>query len=80
MSEVWDQTVDDGRFRCYVEQDPDNAYRGELIVLLAETGTVIHAESVGIAYGAPFGPDVDDVGAWQDKCITVIDIWIAAND
>jgi hypothetical protein len=73
---AWDQTVDDGRFRCTVEQEGDG-YRGTLKVVVVETGDVLLEEKVGVSYAALFGPDVLDVAEWQDKCIKVIDEYIA---
>lgn len=77
MDDVWNQTVDSGKFTCRVIGDEVNNYRGKLIVTVTETGKVLLEEDVGISYGAPFGPDVADVQDWQDKCIAVIDAYIA---
>jgi len=71
----WDQTVDDGRFRCYVEQDAEG-YSGVLHVVVVDTGEVLLEKDVPVAYAARFGPDISDVNEWQDQAIAVIDAWI----
>jgi hypothetical protein len=30
-------------------------------------------EAVTLSYGAVYGPDIDDVAEWQDKCVAVVD-------
>jgi hypothetical protein len=77
---AWEQTVDDGRFRCWVTQDEGEGYSGVLHVEEVANGTPILEEKVGIAYAARFGPDVDDVTTWQAKSISAIDAWIANNE
>ncbi len=72
---VWDQTADDGRFRCTVAATADG-YQGTLVVTEEASSAEILREDVGIAYGARFGPDVSDVQTWQDKAITAIDAWL----
>jgi hypothetical protein len=67
---VWSNTVDNHRYYCRVTRKSE--YVGTLQVADAD-GALIHEEDVGLAYGAPFGPDVDDVAAWQDRCVEVID-------
>jgi hypothetical protein len=66
---VWKQTVDDGEYQCSVTRV--DGYLGELKIV--NDGVVIHHEQVGMAYGAVFGPDMDDVATWQERCIFVID-------
>ena len=34
---------------------------------------LIHEESVGLSYGAIFGPDVADVAEWQERAMRVVD-------
>lgn len=34
---------------------------------------VIHEEEVSLAYGAVFGPDIEDVTAWQDRIEAIVD-------
>lgn len=80
---VWEQTVDEGRFRCWVEQVPGDGYRGVLRVEVAHPPEIIPEilldQPVGISYAAAFGPDVSDVGAWQMASINAIDKWIAEH-
>ena len=75
----WEQTVDGGKFRCWVEQDTEDGYSGTLRVEVVETHEVILSEPVGIAYAAQFGPDVSDVAEWQGKSIRTIDAWLVAH-
>ena len=76
MNLAWDQTVDDGRFRCVVEQG-ETGYRGILKVTVVETGEVLLEQETTIGYAAIFGPDLDDVHAWQTASILAIDDWLA---
>jgi len=50
----------------------ETAYGGWLMVASAE-GDIVHRQYVGIAYGAIWGPDVDDVDTWMGRCVEVID-------
>jgi hypothetical protein len=68
---VWYNTVDQGTWEVEVTRVTD--YQGELTVRRASDDEVILCEVVGLAYGAIFGPDVDDVEQWQDKVIKAID-------
>lgn len=68
---VWEQNVDNNEYQCAVKRIAGQTHAGELTV--TNDGDVIHREQVGLAYGAIFGPDVDDVATWQDRCIQVID-------
>lgn len=69
---VWEQTVDNGRYRCRVERT--GAYTGTLIVERdGDSGPPILSRDVGLAYQAIFGPDVADVAEWQSLCIEAID-------
>lgn len=60
---VWVQTLDDGVYTALVTQT-DDPYRGVLELWRGDT-VKLKSEPVSIAYGAPFGPDVDDVTTWQ---------------
>lgn len=68
---VWQNTVDGGKWGCKVVRESD--YRGRLVVWDVKGENVILDEPVGLSYGAVFGPDVDDVAAWQETVITAID-------
>ena len=74
----WDQTVDNGRFRCWVTQDEDG-YSGVLHVEEVPNGIPLLEEKVGISYAARFGPDVADVSDWEAKSISAIDAWLVAQ-
>lgn len=76
---VWDGTVDHGRFICKVVRTSN--YTGTLTVVVPEIDDEeILREDVDLSYGAQWGPDVDDVRAWQDKAIEAIDNWIGEKD
>ena len=76
---AWHQTVDDGRFRCFVTQEGDG-YVGTLRVEVVATNETLLETAVPIAYAARFGPDVSDVEDWQARSIAAIDAWIARRD
>ena len=65
---IWSSKLD-GRYDCAVTRT--DHYQGKLTI--EDAGTVIFEQDVGLAYGAVFGPDVDDVAAWQDICCQEID-------
>jgi hypothetical protein len=69
---VWDGVLD-GKYLCHVDGYSDDWYEGVLTIRDKDTDTILHAESVGIAYGARFGPDMDDVDEWTNLCINFID-------
>lgn len=68
---IWADTVDNGAWEAKVVGTSDRA--GELTVTESATGQVVHRETVGLSYGAVFGPDVADLSQWQDTVINVID-------
>lgn len=73
---VFHNTVDHQKWYVEVLQDQDTAYAGTLYVYEGpdkSVGTLVHSETVPISYGAPFGPDTQDVAEWHDKTIDVID-------
>lgn len=59
----------------------DHKYRCRVIRLTERTGTLSISDDdkeliscvVPLAYGALFGPDVDDVNDWQERCVKWID-------
>lgn len=75
--ELWGGTIDKGKFRAAVIQSPEDPYRGDLVVIEVDSGTVVLEEPTGIAFGAPFGPDVSDVNHWRERCIEAIDAYEA---
>ena len=46
-------------------------YRGELMI--RDGAQLIHRQEVSLMYGAIFGPDIDDVSAWQEIATRVVD-------
>jgi hypothetical protein len=48
-----------------------DGYHGELTI--SEGDLVLHRESVGLSYGAIFGPDMADVGEWQRVAVEFVD-------
>ncbi|MEW6635469.1 MAG: hypothetical protein AB1425_01495 [Actinomycetota bacterium] len=65
---VWRSKLD-GKYDVYVERTDD--YTGVLKIAMGEE--VLHSEEVALAYGALFGPDVDDVADWQERAVRVVD-------
>ena len=53
---MWTSTLD-GKYEVTVTRTGD--YYGELTI--SEDNQVLHRETVGLSYGAIFGPDVADV-------------------
>jgi hypothetical protein len=74
---VWENTVDQGKFSCQVVRTGD--YKGQLQVKVTETDEVLLDEEVGLAYGAPFGPDIDDVNYWRGRSLQFIDKWLETH-
>ncbi len=68
---VWQNTIDANTWSAEVVRVSEGT--AQLSVTEVATGQVVHAERVGLAYGAIFGPDVDDLRQWQDRVIAVID-------
>src|SRR5262245_8590300 len=60
---VWEATVDEGKYRCEVVRI--GHAHGMLTVTKVDTQEALLIQEVGLAYGAVFGPDVDDVSYWQ---------------
>lgn len=65
---VWTSTLD-GKYEVTVTRT-DN-YHGELTI--SEGDLVLHRESVGLSYGAIFGPDVADVTDWRRISVEFVD-------
>ncbi len=61
---IWASILDD-RYAVAVRRLAD--YRGELTI--HDGHKLLHREEGGLAYGALFGPDVDDVLTWQDIAV-----------
>ena len=69
MAIIWEATIDN-TFKCAVVHTED--YKGQLKVT-DNAGKVLLDETVDLAFGASFGPDVDDVQAWENMCIEAVD-------
>lgn len=65
---VWTSTLD-GKYEVTVTRSDD--YVGELTI--SEGDLVLHRETVGLSYGATFGPDVADVAEWQRIAVEFAD-------
>ena len=74
--EIWKSTLDK-RYLCRVvriqRRGVKDGYAGKLTVTDTRHDSVIYEQAVGLAYGAAFGPDVDDVRQWEDLCVDVVD-------
>ena len=66
---VWRNTMDGGKYIATVVRLAP--YRGYLT--LTRDDKSVLAEEVGIAYDAPFGPDMEDIYIWQGLCTTAAD-------
>ena len=69
MNVVWKNQVDN-KYDVSVESGED-AYKGFLVIRAGEKE--LHREAVCIGYGARFGPDINDVFVWENRCLEVID-------
>jgi hypothetical protein len=43
------------------------------LLTISEGNQVLHRESVGLSYGAIFGPDLADVADWRRIAVEVVD-------
>lgn len=68
---IWQQTLDDGAFTMRVMRIDEGT--GLLQVFVTEGERKLHEEQVPLAYGARFGPDMDDVAEWQEITIAHVD-------
>lgn len=60
---IWQGELDD-IYHCQVTRIDE--YRGVLTMKRGEQ--VVLSREIPLAYGAQFGPDIDDVAVWQDIC------------
>ena len=70
MSIIWESQLDN-IFDCKVTRISDRT--GQLTVRENITGQLLLDKEVGLSYGAHFGPDVADVGLWQELCVNAVD-------
>lgn len=70
METIWEAKLDD-RYDCQVTRI--NEAHGHLTVTDTTNQTVLLSNEVTLAYGAAWGPDVDDVLDWQERCVQAVD-------
>lgn len=68
---IWENTLDNNTWKAKVVGVAD--YTGELTVTEVASGKVVHRETVGLSYGALFGPDTSDVINWENRVVDVVD-------
>ena len=73
MSVVWTSSVDDGAYDVKVVRHGDNGYHGILFVVDSTSSVIIHSQNVTLSRGALFGPEEDDIAAWLEDALDVID-------
>ncbi len=72
---VWWTRLDQ-RYQVEVHRKDDNV--GTFLLWdrgpeATEPPRLLREEEVGLAYGAPFGPDEDDVNTWQEMVLRIVD-------
>ena len=70
MNRIWEAKLDE-RYDCFVERVDER--NGTLHVVDLEENKSLLDVSVGLSYGAMFGPDMGDVALWQDLCVNAVD-------
>ena len=70
MEKIWEAQLDN-RYDCQVIRI--NEAHGLLTIIDTENQTTLLSDEVTLAYGARFGPDVDDVTDWQERCVQAVD-------
>jgi hypothetical protein len=68
---LWTCSVDDDTW--FVRVFPTDHQQGRLQIIHLPTSWLAYETAVPLAYGALFGPDVDDVANWQHLVIDWID-------
>lgn len=67
----------DNRYQVEIQrvgEGSETGRSGTLVVFDHEQDNrLLLREKVGLAYGAPFGPDADDVDAWESRVLKFID-------
>lgn len=67
---IW-QAMLDKRYGCTVVRL--NESQGRLVVADEDKKEVLLDKIVGLSYGAKFGPDISDIGYWEDLCLETVD-------
>ena len=70
MQTIWESQLDD-RYDCRVTRI--NEAHGLLTVTDTENQKTLLSNEVTLSYGAAWGPDVDDVADWQERCVQAVD-------
>ena len=66
---IWKNKVDN-KYDVFVESRGDG-YSGDLVI--KDGDKELLRENVSISFGAGFGPDMEDVSIWEDRCVKFID-------
>lgn len=67
---VWQSMLDEV-FDCRVTRT--GPYRGQLTVTDTKNAFDLIEKEVTLSYDAKFGPDIADVGLWQQLCVEAVD-------
>jgi hypothetical protein len=68
---IWWTRLDD---RYLIETRRTGDSKADLVIFDRDRDfEEIFCEEVGLMYGAMFGPDVSDVGEWQEKAVDFVD-------
>lgn len=70
MQKIWQAQLDD-RYDCLVTRI--NEAHGLLTVTDTTDKKILLSNEVTLSYGAQFGPDMDDVADWEERCIQAVD-------
>lgn len=68
---VWGAQLDD-RYLIEVQRKDQNT---AVLCIFDhhDNDKLIFSKDTGLAYGAAYGPDVEDVGRWQEECAEYVD-------
>lgn len=66
---IWEAKLDE-IYDCKVVRINDYSCK---LTVTNNSGEVLLEETLGLMYGAKFGPDISDIYVWQQKCIAAID-------
>ena len=70
LNYVWEARLDN-KYHCTVTRLSERT--GELKIVNEENKQVLLQKEVNLAFGALFGPDIDDVLDWEQMCINAVD-------
>lgn len=73
---VWSNVLD-GVYELTVTRIDRNT--GRFTITNTDTKTELLNEITPLAYGAPFGADIEDVQRWEDKGIEIVDALYKLN-